>query len=677
MTDDTRVKGTLGRPGPFLAEITNHLDASFMGRLEVALIKGMPSRINKQGNTHTVSYMSPFFGSTSIRYEGNNSSSFNDVQKSYGMWMVPPDVGSLVMVIFIDGDPNQGYWIGCVPDQFQNHMVPGIAASSNTAVTREQQQRYGTDYLPVAEFHKGSQLLTNSNVGKISKPVHPFADRLLAQGLLLDTIRGVTSSSARREIPSGVFGISTPGPLDTSHGAPMGKIGYEGSNRSPVSRLGGSTFVMDDGDINGHNELIRIRTRTGHQILMHNSEDLIYIANSKGTAWIEMTSAGKLDIYAEDSVSIHTKSDFNFRADRDINLEAGRNINIAATGSLNINAAENYNLMVSQDGKIQFNGAYNHTVNDEYKLTVSSNYYVKSDGNINLKSTGNNNFTAGASTNIKSSKNHFETAGEIHMNGPAAATAIAPAAEVPQSLPLFSLPNTDPGEGWSGNQYKADNILSIMQRVPTHEPWPQHENTSPSKFSSTNTDAISGSANDPLPPPNGDQPADWASDIDFIDEVTTVAKQLNCNYIDLLACMAFETGRTFDPAKRNPRSSATGLIQFMASTAKSLGTTTAYLAGLTRTQQMSWVEKYFKNSRLVLVPAPALEDLYMAILWPAAVGQPNSYVIFKSGTAEYQVNAGLDIGKKGYVTKEDAASKVRQQILYVQQQIANIEQIGT
>ncbi|MFM6199336.1 MAG: hypothetical protein ACKPE1_09375, partial [Dolichospermum sp.] len=66
------------------------------------------------------------------------------------------------------------------------------------------------------------------------------------------------------------------------------------------------SFVMDDGDKDGQNELVRIRTRTGHQILLHNSADLIYIANAKGTAWVELTSNGKIDIFAQDSVSIHT-----------------------------------------------------------------------------------------------------------------------------------------------------------------------------------------------------------------------------------------------------------------------------------------------------------------------------------------------------------------------------------
>ncbi|WP_277373426.1 hypothetical protein [Pseudomonas sp. AA-38] len=51
---------------------------------------------------------------------------------------------------------------------------------------------------------------------------------------------------------------------------------------------------------------------------------------------------------------------------------------------------------------------------------------------------------------------------------------------------------------------------------------------------------------------------------------------LDPNYV--MACIALETGRTFNPAIKNPNSSATGLIQFMSSTAADLGTTTALLA---------------------------------------------------------------------------------------------------
>jgi predicted chitinase len=494
-----RLPGKLPSPGPYLAEITNHLDPDYMGSVEVVLTKGLTNSINIQANAYPVRYLNPFYGVTSVRNEGTNSGDFNDVQKSYGMWMVPPDIGTTVMVIFIDGDPNQGFWMGCVQDKFQNHMVPGIAASHQTEITEEQRRKYGTDYLPVGEFLKATKDLNNPNVNSYKKPVHPFADRLLAQGLLLDTVRGVTSSSARRETPSGVFGISTPGPLDTSNGAKRGKIGYTGNRRAPVSRLGGSSFVMDDGDINGQNELVRLRTRTGHQILMHNSQDLIYIANASGTAWIEMTSAGKLDIYAADSVSIHTEADFNFRADRDINLEAKRNINIRAMQNMETNVAGHHFLTVDDKSMISIKGSKDENIGDTFKLSVGQDFNLSASQNIkatsgqdmNLAAAGVMKQGANGNFNVSAGGNYLETATQIHMNGPTAAQPnTADTADHPPLLPTYSLPNRSASAGWAdGNLFAAGKISSIMQRVPTHEPYDQHENISPASFSSFNTDA--------------------------------------------------------------------------------------------------------------------------------------------------------------------------------------------
>lgn len=514
MAVETRRQGKMPTPGPFLAEITNHLDPTYMGSLEVSLIKNLQNSIDMQEDTYIVRYLNPFYGVTSVRYEGNNSSNFNDVQKSYGMWMVPPDVGTIVMVIFIDGDPNQGYWMGCVQDQFQNHMVPGIAASMQTAMTQEQKDRYGTSYLPVAEFLKSTQLLGVPNVDKIAKPVHPFADRLVAQGLLLDTVRGVTSSSARREVPSSVFGISTPGPLDTSPGAKTAQIGYEQKRTAPVSRLGGSTFVMDDGDINGQNELVRIRTRTGHQILLHNSQDLIYIGNSKGSAWIELTSNGKIDMYAADSVSIHTEADFNFRADRDVNIEAGRNIHMRAVKNMETNIGGFHHLMIDDYSKVSVRNDFDHTVGQTAKFTTGRDFHIASGQSILAAATNGMNLIGGESFKIGSggvfsvdaNGNVVMVGAQVHFNGPPAGSPdTAESAETPPLLPINKLPNRDVTYGWGPDKfYNTGTISTIMQRVPTHEPWPQHENINPEQFSSAATDVTlaNRSADGIAPNPN-------------------------------------------------------------------------------------------------------------------------------------------------------------------------------
>jgi hypothetical protein len=411
--------------GPYLARVISNIDPKYMGTLQVQLLRDVGNIPESEGSLFQVKYLSPFYGVTNLDHVGKNNT-FGDTQKSYGMWMVPPDVGVMVLVIFVEGDPKQGYWIGCVQDEFMNFMVPGLAATEINTENPPGKK-------PVGEFNKKLNTLEQDDPTQVKKPVHPFAAVLTKQGLLTDEHRGITTSSARRESPSNVFGISTPGPIDRSSGAPRGNIGTKENKIGGafVSRKGGTTLVMDDGDDNflrkthasegppayasvengekggntdiPHNELFRIRTRTGHQILLHNSEDLIYIGNARGTTWIELTSNGKIDIYAEDSVSIHTKADLNITADNNINLTAKNDVNIKAGNNFNAKAGADYNIKAGADGKL----------------------------------------TVGGQSNIKAGGNHVETAAQIHMNGPGA-DAAADAIDAP--------------------------------RVPEHEPWAGHEN---------------------------------------------------------------------------------------------------------------------------------------------------------------------------------------------------------
>jgi hypothetical protein len=166
--------------------------------------------------------------------------------------------------------------------------------------------------------------------------------------------------------------------------------------------------------------------------------------------------------------------------------------------------------------------------------------------------------------------------------------------------------------------------------------------------------------------------ADWVKDIPFIEKVKTVATSLHCSYIDLLCCMAFESGKTFDPGVRNRQSGATGLIQFMRKTAEGLGTTTDALAAMSRVEQMDWVLKYFKAGPIAKLSAVTLEDLYMAILYPVAVGKPNDFPLFSSPSKNYEQNKGLDLNKDGTVSKAEAASKVRDQLTYIRTQLLKV-----
>ncbi|MGY6274209.1 hypothetical protein [Methylomonas sp. MgM2] len=142
----------------------------------------------------------------------------------------------------------------------------------------------------------------------------------------------------------------------------------------------------------------------------------------------------------------------------------------------------------------------------------------------------------------------------------------------------------------------------------------------------------------------------------FRDKLRKIATDLSCNPDFLMAAMAFETGESFSPRIRNPLSGATGLIQFMPNTAVHLGTTTDMLATMTAESQLDFVAKYFEGKKGRL---NSLEDVYMAILWPAAVGQSNDYVLFKLPSAAYKQNKGLDSNGDGMVTKAEASAKVQ------------------
>jgi hypothetical protein len=149
---------------------------------------------------------------------------------------------------------------------------------------------------------------------------------------------------------------------------------------------------------------------------------------------------------------------------------------------------------------------------------------------------------------------------------------------------------------------------------------------------------------------------------DFKARVLWISETLKLDPHDLMACMAFESGRSFSASKKNPHSSATGLIQFMEATARDLGTTTARLAAMTAEDQLNFVYKYFEQKIKAHGPLSSVEDIYMAILWPKAIGEDEDYPLWVAGTSAYAVNRGLDTNKDSKVTKGEAASHVKRML---------------
>ncbi len=143
----------------------------------------------------------------------------------------------------------------------------------------------------------------------------------------------------------------------------------------------------------------------------------------------------------------------------------------------------------------------------------------------------------------------------------------------------------------------------------------------------------------------------------FFNKVVAVAKRVNCDPNDLMCLMNSESG--VKTTAVNKSSGATGLIQFMPSTARGLGTSCSALKAMSPEQQMVYVEKCIMNSK----KAAKLGDqkigagtLYALIFLPA---RANRDIVTTRGESYYNSNKGLDVDKDGKISKADLAKRIR------------------
>jgi len=326
--------------GPHLGIVKNNVDPARLGRLQV-WIPDLGGDELEPSNWYTVNYASPFFGSTVGLPGSPDAGNFGTEQQSYGFWAVPPDIGNHVLITFVMGDASRGYWFACIPNTPSISMVPGIGRppNPNRIITDTPAFAGRVDseiYLPASELNTdGPGVDKDPDFLNSPRVIHSFqANIVFDQGLDRDQHRGSISSSSQRDTPSRVIGISSPGrtspdETDFPNFAELLKSGaltIEQFQSYWVSRKGGHTFVMDDGDLFGQSNLVRLRSAGGHTILMNDTQDIFYIINKTGSAWVELTAEGSINVYG--------KNDINLRAERDLNVHADANVSIHAGDSI-------------------------------------------------------------------------------------------------------------------------------------------------------------------------------------------------------------------------------------------------------------------------------------------------------------------------------------------------------
>jgi hypothetical protein len=167
-----------------------------------------------------------------------------------------------------------------------------------------------------------------------------------------------------------------------------------------------------------------------------------------------------------------------------------------------------------------------------------------------------------------------------------------------------------------------------------------------------------------------------------------IAAAIGCPLLDVCTVIAFETAGTFDHLICNvaawteneagekskewqksmpfadafdadcTRIIAMGWIQFVAKTLRGFGKSFVGLSMMTKDQQAQLVIRYLAPHQGRL---DSLEELYMAILWPSAIGQNDDYVLFRGPDSRaYRQNRGLDRDRDGAVDRAEVCRTIRQ-----------------
>jgi hypothetical protein len=306
------------------------------------------------------------------------------------------------------------------------------------------------------------------------RPVHQFQMSVLTkQGLDRDKIRGAISSSSIRESPSRVFGISTPGRPTTK------KDQFPNANNPQLvaDRLGGHSLVMDDGadgtgaDPEGTDQLIRLRTSFGHQILMNDTENVMYIASASGNQWVELSANGSINVYAAAGFNLRSKGPINFHSDSAIIMQSpkiqmnasggktpiGASIAMTSTGS--ISASSLMTLSLKTDGKLSASGLALASFSSSGMTSISGG------AKCSVSSAGSASITGSATT---------VAGGVVNINGGVPAGVLGAAAGVlgvVKPAPTNNLQDTaynSDARVWVSNPEVLSSVCTV---VPAHEPW--------------------------------------------------------------------------------------------------------------------------------------------------------------------------------------------------------------
>lgn len=463
--------------GMTLGTVVDSNDPQQMGRLRISCpFWGDPVTPdeNQLKKLPWINYIAPFGGSTSAVSRGTNGETTSG-QVAYGMWNIPKK-GSDVIVLMLDGDSQHRYYFGSVLKPHTPHTMPHgrYLDSSDPSSTNE------SAIEPLSSNQKSAFGGTGAYEWRSRAADYSASavDAVLING---DNQYTTSNIADDKDIPLSIPGHSRTTKrtgyakdpntkTDLNEHADTGGTPYDSSVYSWVTP-GFHAISMDD---RPENCRMRMRSTGGHQVILDDTNERIYISTAQGKTWIEIDEKGCVDIFGEQDISIRTEADMNFTADQTIRFNGKEGIHFATDKEFRVHAQEEINLKTATnlrtfsatDTYIE-SGANLHIKSGAELYTNSvSDMHIKTDANLYQETGAAFHIKSGSTINLESSATiDFKAGGAMSQQAGGAVTIDGSTVGINDG---GSAGSASPATAATNSETKESYLVT---RVPEHEPW--------------------------------------------------------------------------------------------------------------------------------------------------------------------------------------------------------------
>lgn len=384
-------------------------DPAQMGRLRVqCTLYGDNAVIDSDTERDQIpwaTYVTPFGGTTNNIKRGPGDQPAND-RASYGMWAIPK-LGAQVVCMALDNNPSLRVWMGCIFPNNSPHSLPhGRYVDGNPAPVGSTEQpidplatNMSTSFGSDTSKYEWRSRAADYSVAAVDKELIAYGQNN-TETTVPDDKDVEYKITADKTIPGRQgYAVNRAVALDGLPHPLTGGVAYDSGVYSWTSP-GFHALSMDD---RPENCRFKIRTTRGHQFILDDTNERVYLNTAQGNNWVEMDQNGNIDIFSTTRVSIHSVKEMNFTTDETFRVRAKKGIHLQSDEEIRIHS-KSKDIHIRSDENIRTNAVQSifQQAGQEYHQKSGAGTFITAAADINIKSSAAMKINSSGTMDVKS-----------------------------------------------------------------------------------------------------------------------------------------------------------------------------------------------------------------------------------------------------------------------------------